>query len=131
MLRLSFCLLAAAMVSTPVAANAQQPLLVGTSWGVAGETEKGGRFISFAGEGRLSGFAGCNRLRGRYEAQDGRLAITNIGTTRMACGGDAMAKEAAFLELLGRVRGARMDLTLLQLLDETGVALSTLEKRMP
>ena len=131
MLRLSFCLLAAAMVSTAVAANAQQPLLEGTSWSVAGEPEKGGRFISFAGEGRLSGFAGCNRLRGRYESQDGKLTITNIGTTRMACGGDAMAKESEFLELLGKVRGARMTLTLLQLLDETGTELGTLENRLP
>jgi putative lipoprotein len=119
------------MVTTPVAANAQLPLLEGTSWQMAGEQEKGGRFISFAGEGRFSGFAGCNRIMGHYEIRNGLLTITSIGATRMACAPEVMTKEAAFLDMLGKVRGARVEDTVLRLLDEAGSELGTLEQRSP
>lgn len=124
-------LVVAIMVTAPVAANAQLPLLEGTSWQMAGEPEKGGRFISFAGEGRFSGFAGCNRIMGRYTLQDGRLTISHIGATRMACDADTMAKEAEFIGLLNKVRAAALDLPVLRLQDEAGAELAVLEQRSP
>lgn len=59
-------------------------------------------FIEFdESAGRLSGNAGCNRIFGSYKLQGTRFKAGNVGTTRMACPGNGIARqEAAFLEAL-------------------------------
>ncbi len=78
--------------------------LAGTNWLivdingsiVGGETYQ----LSFDGEGRLSGQAGCNRFSGPY-AQRGHLLMPGaIVATRMACPGDRGRDEARMLQLL-------------------------------
>lgn len=110
-------------------AVAHEQKLEGTEWGVVGDEGESARFISFAGEGHLFGFGGCNRIMGNYEQHDEHLTISPIASTRMACPKEAMTREAEFIEMLGKVRGARADHTLLLLLDEKGTDLRTLTRR--
>jgi heat shock protein HslJ len=113
----------------PSVAMAHEEMLEGSEWGVVGDPETGGRFISFAGQGRVFGFGGCNRFSGTYEQHDTHLTISPLATTKMACKGDGQARETEFLEVLGKVRGAKVDHTLLLLLDDKGSDLKTLIRR--
>jgi len=56
-------------------------------------------------EGRLSGFAGCNRYFGAVATGDGpgELRLGPFGSTRMACGDEAMTLETTFLKRLEMV----------------------------
>ena len=63
---------------------------------VGGETYQ----LSFDGEGRLSGQAGCNRFSGPYSQSGRTLNPGAIVSTRMACPGDRGRDEARVLELL-------------------------------
>ena len=110
-------------------AVAHEQKLEGSEWGVVGDQGDGARFISFAGSGRLFGFGGCNRISGTYEQHDEHLTISPLATTRMKCASEAMTRESEFLDMLGKVRGARADHTLLLLLDEKGTDLRTLTRR--
>lgn len=51
--------------------------------------------LSFAGE-RVSGQAGCNRLNGRWQAEDGALTFSQIAMTRRACIGESERIETRF-----------------------------------
>lgn len=113
----------------PSAAAAHQDMLEGSEWGVVGDPETGGRFISFAGQNRVFGFTGCNRFTGTFEQHGERLTISPLATTKMACVGDGQAREAEFLDMLGKVRGAKTDHALLLLLDDKGSDLKTLIRR--
>lgn len=113
----------------PSTAFAHQEMLEGSEWGVVGDAETGGRFISFAGQNRVFGFTGCNRFTGTFEQHDEHLTISPLATTRMACIGDGQAREAEFLDMLGKVRGAKVDHTLLLFLDDKGSDLKTLIRR--
>lgn len=53
---------------------------------------------------QLSGFTGCNRLRGRYLIEGNGLTLSELGTTRMTCP-DTAEKERAYLQMLGDVTG--------------------------
>ena len=56
-------------------------------------------------EGKLAGFAGCNRYFGSVEAGEGpgEVKIGPLGTTRKACAPAAMELESDFLRRLGAV----------------------------
>lgn len=113
------------------AALAHEEKLEGSEWGFVGDSGEKARFLSFAGSGRIFGFGGCNRITGTYEQHDGHLTISPVATTRMACPEDVMAKERDLLDLLGKVRGVRVDHTLLLFLDENGADLKALTRRDP
>jgi heat shock protein HslJ len=83
--------------------------------------------LAFAEDGRLSGFAGCNRLTGRYEAADPVLRFSTIGLTRMACPAPAMAVEGRFIAALGAVANARLIGEQLELRDAAGAVRLKLE----
>ena len=116
-------------ITFATAAWAHDEKLEGSEWGVVGEEGTGARFVSFAGSGRLFGFGGCNRFSGSFEQHDHHLAISPLAATKMACAPDAMAKEAQFLEMLARVRGVKVDHTLLLFLDDAGAGLQALTRR--
>ena len=118
-----------AVISGP--ADAHQQSLEGSEWGVVGEQGDTARFVSFAGSGRIFGFGGCNKFSGNYEQHDDQLTVSPLATTKMACPEDVMKKEHQFLEMLGKVRGAKVDHTLLLLLDEAGEDIKTLIRRDP
>lgn len=58
--------------------------------------------VRFDGQGRIRGFAGCNRFNGTYELNGDVLAIKpDLAMTRMACMSDEVAQqEAVFTKLL-------------------------------
>jgi heat shock protein HslJ/uncharacterized membrane protein len=51
--------------------------------------------------GRVSGLAACNRYVGRIGLEAGSIAISQIGSTRMACAPPVMEQERRFLAALG------------------------------
>ena len=112
-------------------ALAHEEKLEGSEWGFVGDSGEKARFLSFAGSGRIFGFGGCNRITGTYEQHDAHLTISPVATTKMACPEDVMAKERDLLDLLGKVRGVRVDHTLLLFLDENGADLKALTRRNP
>ncbi|MBC7994086.1 MAG: META domain-containing protein [Rhizobacter sp.] len=63
---------------------------------------------------RLSGFAGCNTLRGRHTQRGTQLALTALASTRMAC--PQMQQEQRFIELLGVANAYRIEGQVLSLL---------------
>ncbi|MFC7481524.1 META domain-containing protein [Luedemannella flava] len=50
--------------------------------------------------GNLGGTAGCNRFFGAGRISGGRLAVGNLGATRMWCGRPRMDQERWFINLL-------------------------------
>jgi heat shock protein HslJ len=129
MMRFLKCAAIALALLGPGVALAHEEMLEGSEWGVVGDAEPKARFISFAGQGRVFGYSGCNRFSGTYEQHDEHLTISPLATTRMACVGDGQTRETEFLEMLGRVRGAKVDHTLLLFLDEKGGDLKALIRR--
>lgn len=81
--------------------------LTGREWTVsaingAGVIEDAAPTIAFLPNG-VTGVSGCNRFNGGYEADDASLSFGALATTRMACAGDRMDQERAFLTLLSRI----------------------------
>jgi heat shock protein HslJ len=63
-------------------------------------------FIDFAADGKISGFAGCNRYFGGWGYLEGAtdtIRVWRTGSTRMACPEPVMALEYRFLEEITRV----------------------------
>ncbi|AOY00347.1 hypothetical protein BJP62_07745 [Jeongeupia sp. USM3] len=77
--------------------------LQGAEWQVAGG--KRPSTLNFAADGRISGFAGCNRYTGQYAIDGSVLRIDKVATTRMACGAAPTKQERGFLKALARVNG--------------------------
>ncbi|MBM3116684.1 META domain-containing protein [Jeongeupia naejangsanensis] len=77
--------------------------LQGAEWRVADAGPRPAT-LNFAADGRISGFAGCNRYFGQYTQNGDALKIGSVATTRMACDPAVMKQEAAFLQTLGQVQ---------------------------
>lgn len=63
-------------------------------------------FIDFATDGKISGFAGCNRYFGGWGYLEGTkdtVRVWRTGSTRMACPEPVMTLEYRFLEEITRV----------------------------
>jgi heat shock protein HslJ len=63
-------------------------------------------FIDFGTDGKIGGFAGCNRYFGGWGYLEGTkdtLRVWRTGSTRMACAEPVMALEYRFLEEITRV----------------------------
>lgn len=111
------------------AALAHDVKLEGSEWGFVGDSGPQARFVSFAGEGRIFGFGGCNRFSGDYLQSDGKLMIKPLASTRMACDDAQMKNEQAFFDLLGKVTAIHVEHTMLMMLDQGGAQLTTLMRR--
>lgn len=120
---------AAVLALCALPALAHQEMLQGSEWAVIGDPAEGGRFISFAGSGRVFGYGGCNRFSGTYEQHDEHLTISPLAVTKMACPPDKMQKETEFLDILSKVRGVKVDHTVLLFLDEKGADIKALSRR--
>jgi heat shock protein HslJ len=128
-MRIPLLLAAIFLAHLAVPALAHQEMLEGSEWGVVGEEGPKARFVSFAGSDRIFGFGGCNRFSGTYTQHDEHLTISPLAATRMACEPVIMKKEQEFFDMLAKVRGVRVDHTLLLFLDETGADLKALSRR--
>jgi heat shock protein HslJ len=75
-------------------------------------------FIDFAADGKISGFAGCNRYFGGWGYLEGAKDVVRIwrtGSTRMACPEPVMALEYRYLEEITRVSAFEMEGDVLRL----------------
>lgn len=82
--------------------------LVNTSWTViaigGAPTLDGAKpTLTFAGDGTVSGSAGCNQYSGAVRTDGAIMSVGEIASTLMGCDGDRGSQEAAFL---GALRGA-------------------------
>lgn len=76
--------------------------------------------------GRLTGFTGCNRLFASYSATpEGGLALSALGTTKMACMGAGGDLERTVLKALDQVDLYALPLGQLNLLDANHKVLLT------
>ncbi len=78
-----------------------------------------------AGEHRVSGYNGCNRMTSSYELNGRRLSFGAMAATRMACVA-GMDVEQRFSETLPRVAGWRIKGRRLYLFDADGNLLARL-----
>ena len=84
--------------------------LTGTSWklveleGEPATPGAGGKepSLSFSEDGKVSGFAGCNRFTGSFQSDDVDLSFSPLASTRMACA-EGMEQESRFLAMLAKV----------------------------
>lgn len=82
-------------------------LLQGVRWAVTqvnGAPVQAPAFIEFMADGRVAGHAGCNRFFGQYAVSGEGLALSGLGSTRMACSDAAMRQEDALNRLLTGVQ---------------------------
>ncbi|CDF82713.1 hypothetical protein PKB_1350 [Pseudomonas knackmussii B13] len=80
--------------------------------------------MTFDGEGRAFGNAGCNHWFANYQMEGDKLTFSQPGSTRRMCAPAVMEQEQRFLALLGSVQ--RWDITEkgeLRLWPETGRAI--------
>lgn len=67
-------------------------------------------FLAQKDDYRINGFSGCNRYMGNYRLQNGKLSISVMGTTRMACASQALASlEHDYLRSLAEIRSFTLD----------------------
>ena len=106
--------------------------LAGREWsltslgGAPAEPGNGGKpaTLTFSdADNRVSGFAGCNRLAGTYQAKNDSLRIGPLALTRMACP-SGMELETKFGAALDATRSYRITGNRLDLVGETGVVAS-------
>ena len=82
------------------------PPIAGFEWMAVeldGRPAAGATFRLQQGRPVAGGATGCNIWSGEYRLADGRIALSDITTTRRACAEPLMRQEAAFLQLLGEV----------------------------
>ncbi len=73
--------------------------LAGTSWKTLFRTS-----IQFGTNGKVSGFAGCNRFGGTYSQKGNHVRISRVFTTKMACPARQMSREFLMLRKLKEIR---------------------------
>lgn len=77
-------------------------------------------------DGQANGFAGCNTYFGDYETTQSGLKFGALGSTKMACEGDAGQREIEFLTALEQVASFSIARRQLTLLDSDGNLVMTL-----
>lgn len=110
--------------------------LEGTRWALlrlgdevvsAGDNRREPFFVLEAGEHRVSGSGGCNRLIGSYELDGARLTFKQLALTRMAC--PDMKYEGAFARALAATTSWKISGAHLELSDAAGTMLARFESR--
>jgi heat shock protein HslJ len=104
--------------------------LTGISWrpvSVADQEipEDSGLYILFEVDGSIKGHGGCNSFFGSLEKAGSGIAVGPLGATRMACPGDIMDREMAFMDAVQRTRDFRSGRDGMSLIDVDGSVLAT------
>jgi heat shock protein HslJ len=104
--------------------GADGPALTGKTWEL---TKLGGEkppargiTATFAANGTVSGFSGCNTYSGAYVASARALRISKLASTKKACAESAMRTESAYLHALGTTRSYAVASGTLTLADRSG-----------
>jgi putative lipoprotein len=82
--------------------------------------------ILHASSGRVSGYAGCNKLSGSYEVEGDRVAFARIAGALSGCAA-GMETEKEFLGALRQASVVRVDGQALELLDASGNVVARFE----
>jgi heat shock protein HslJ len=94
----------AAAPGAPAApAESGPPALAGTRWVGVVEASTDRRSVprlEFVGEGRLTGFTGCNLLNGTWRLSGGQALLGPVATTKRLCLGPAGEMEVRVLGVL-------------------------------
>lgn len=114
--RMTFVMLLLAMLSACARApvGGAPPALVGTEWQLV---ELGGApvlagvnvTLAFPESGRVAGLGSCNRFFGTYTLVQDRIAIGQLGSTRIACDGPVSTQEHRYLAALQKARQVRLE----------------------
>ena len=102
------------------------PALAGSEWALVslrGQPPLAGTTITLKFESdKAGGSAGCNSYGGPYTARGGRLTLTDVAATMMACLDPAgvMEQEAAYLQALSQAAGYRATDAQLEIQDAAG-----------
>jgi heat shock protein HslJ len=108
--------------------------LEGVEWHLSGLAQNEA-VVSMAGDeqitltlqnGQANGFAGCNTFFGGYEVLEDTLKFSALGSTKMACEGEAGQREIEFLTALEHVARYEITRSQLALLDGEGHLVMTL-----
>ena len=75
----------------------------------SGSDDEQRAFVHFQPDGKISGFAGCNRFFGTFVATDSTLEVGALGSTRMACPETIMRRETEFLRGIQAATGYHID----------------------
>lgn len=82
-------------------------------------------------EGKVAGKGGCNRYFGGItKLDDQTLTLAGLGSTRMACMGDLMAKEGDYLQKLTQVASYQVSGKQLVLKDASQATLLTFDAKL-
>jgi len=65
--------------------------------------------IEFRADGRFGGVASCNSYGGNYKDEGGRVSLSGVFATKMACDPKRMAQEKALFDALGSGGGYSVD----------------------
>jgi heat shock protein HslJ len=88
-------------------------------------------FILQVAEGKVAGKGGCNRYFGGITKLDDKtLTLAGLGSTRMACMGDLMAKEGDYLHKLTQVASYQVSGSQLVLKDASQATLLTFDAKL-
>ena len=91
--------LAAVIVACGAGTTSPAVGLAGTSWVVTevgdDDTDEPRPTMTFAADGTVSGTSGCNQYSGSYEVDGGKLTITAMAATAMACADPVIDAQAA------------------------------------
>ena len=101
-------------------------ILSGTEWVMPGPVEQSMTFDN----GKLGTFTGCNRAFGDYVENGEALILNVVGMTKMACLDDGRATaEQDWLDLTRKVKTFKLENGQLQLIDDNGATLATLNSK--
>lgn len=106
MKKISACAAAAAAAFTLAGCSAtatQAPSLAGKTFEGSFVGEAGrAQFIAFSEDGRVYGYAGCNRFNGAYVQEGSKLSMDKVAMTRMMCAPASNAAESAFIDAVNK-----------------------------
>lgn len=105
--------------------------MTGTTWRptIVGSEElpvDSGMFVQFAVDGSIKGNGGCNSFFGSLQKKDDGIVVGELGSSRMACPGNIMDREVAFMQALQNAVVFETGDNRLQLIDDAGVMLADL-----
>lgn len=105
--------------------------MTGQDWrptvlGTAALPEDSGMFVRFAVDGSINGNGGCNSFSGTLQKTASGIGVGQLVSTRMACGGEVMRRETAFIQALQDTTRFETGERRLQLLDANGKLLAEL-----
>ena len=111
-------MIAAGMILSACTTRSQSTDLQGSSWKLVSYGSIQDQIAAAAGvdthldfgmDGRVTGNMGCNSFSGKYEVKNGRIIISQVISTMMACPGPRMDQETVTLQVLRDSAGFQVE----------------------